>query len=55
MLQQTFNYVPYKLELEGKDFCTMFKEMKIMVNSNNDLIVHSIVANLALRGFEIDD
>jgi len=45
--------VRYTIELEadGTDYHTIFKNQVIVVNQNNDLLLHSIMANLAIRGF----
>ena len=42
-----------ELQSEGTDFHTVFKNQLIVVNSSNDLFVHSVVANLAIRGFSL--
>ena len=44
-----------ELEAEGTDFQTIFKNQLVVVNSEKDLLLHSIVANLAIRGFVLHE
>ena len=42
--------------MEGRDdYWTVFKNLQVTVNDNNDLLVRSIVVNLAIRGFALRD
>ena len=40
-----------ELESEGTDFHTVFKNQQVALNKNKDLLIQSIVSNLAIRGF----
>ena len=40
-----------ELESEGTDFHTVFKNQQVAVDKSGDLIIRSIVDNLAIRGF----
>jgi len=40
-----------ELESEGTDFHTVFKNQQVALNKNKDLLITSIVQNLAVRGF----
>lgn len=44
-----------ELESEGTDFHTVFKNQQVALNSSKDLLVSSIVANLAIRGFVLKE
>ena len=51
---QTERFV-IELESEGTDFHTVFKNQQVAVNQNKDLLIHSIVANLKIRGFILNE
>ena len=40
-----------ELESEGTDFHTVFKNQQVALNKDKDLLIQSIVSNLAIRGF----
>jgi len=44
-----------ELESEGTDFHTVFKNQLIAINDKNDLLINSIMANLAIRGFVLQN
>ena len=44
-----------ELEAEGRDFHTVFKNQQVAVNQNKDLLVSSIVSNLKIRDFVINE
>ena len=51
---QTERFV-IELEAEGRDFHTVFKNQQVAVNQNKDLLVSSIVSNLKIRDFVINE
>lgn len=44
-----------ELESEGTDFHTVFRNQKVALNRNKDLLIASIVRNLATRGFVLQE
>ena len=44
-----------ELESVGTDFHTVFKNQEVALNAKKDLLIHSIVTNLAIRGFSLRD
>ena len=44
-----------ELESDGTDFHTIFKNQHIVSNEEGDLLLHSVLANLAIRGFILKD
>lgn len=47
--------VAIELKSEGTDFHTVFKNQQVALNKNKDLLVKSIVENLAARGFFLQE
>ena len=44
-----------ELESVGTDFHTVFKNQQVALDKNKDLLIFSIVQNLAVRGFILDE
>ena len=54
-IEQTTETFVLELESEGTDFHTVFKNQSVALNVNRDLLIASIVASLAIRGFDLKD